>query len=113
MHVRRQRVLSPEQIAEAKRLREHFGYTKRKLADYFEVGQTTIWENVFSTRRRTRRIYFTTTRQKRLCEPCDTCEICMRTDFPNGRIPLSYKVGTSCILCYLRRIGLDFMDISE
>lgn len=40
--------LTPEQIEEAKRLREQ-GYSKRKLAVYFEVTPTLIWNNVYRT----------------------------------------------------------------
>ncbi len=45
------KILSPEEIAEAKALKEK-GMTKRQLARYFEVGSTTIWDNVFGTRKR-------------------------------------------------------------
>lgn len=40
------RVLSPEQLEEAKQLRLQ-GFTKRQLAKKYGVGQTTIWDNVF------------------------------------------------------------------
>lgn len=40
------RVLSEQQIQEAKILKLS-GYTKRKLAEHFNVAQTTIWDNVF------------------------------------------------------------------
>lgn len=40
------RILTEQQIQEAKALRLS-GYTKRRLAEKFGVGQTTIWDNVF------------------------------------------------------------------
>lgn len=40
------RKLSQEQITEAKQLHEQ-GYTKRQLAEMYEVSQTTIWDNIF------------------------------------------------------------------
>lgn len=41
------RVLTQEQILEAKKLREEMGYTKRRLAEHFEVGGTTIWNYLY------------------------------------------------------------------
>lgn len=41
------RVLTPEEIEEAKKLKEQEAYSKRKLARRFEVGETTIWENIY------------------------------------------------------------------
>jgi len=38
--------LTPQQIQEAKELRKE-GYTKVRLAIHFNVGATTIWENVY------------------------------------------------------------------
>jgi DNA repair photolyase len=40
------RVLTDEQIKEAQQLRLS-GFTKRRLAKYFDVSETTIWDNVF------------------------------------------------------------------
>lgn len=45
----RVRLLTPEEIAEAKLLKQR-GYSKRQLAHKFEVGEMTIWENVYSER---------------------------------------------------------------
>lgn len=50
----RSRVLSPEEIQEALLLKTQ-GYSKRALARKYNVGGTTIWENVFSTGKRERR----------------------------------------------------------
>ena len=49
------RVLTDEQIKEAKGLRKQFGYTKKQLAEYFSVSQTAIWENVYSNEKNRRR----------------------------------------------------------
>lgn len=54
------RVLTDEQIALAKKLRKE-GFTKNKLAEYFNVGSTTIWQNVYTTREewnKSRKVYF-------------------------------------------------------
>jgi len=45
------RILTQEEIAHAKALKEK-GMSKRQLARYFEVGSTTIWDNVFGQRKR-------------------------------------------------------------
>lgn len=52
----RARVLSKEQIEEAKELREKEKWSNRKIARHFGVAKSTIWDNVFAGRRRTRRI---------------------------------------------------------
>lgn len=51
------RVLTDEQILEAKTLREQLGYTKRQLAETFGVGSTTIWNNLYGRKRKTKKIY--------------------------------------------------------
>jgi hypothetical protein len=111
------RVLTPEQIEEAKRLKDQ-GYSKRKLAKIFEVGITTIYENCFATERRDRReylkVYFKNHPQKkRVCIPCPVCEICLTKDITGPSIPNGYQVGDVCIACYLRRRGLTFGDLME
>ncbi len=44
------KVLSPQEIIEAKRLRKQ-GYSRKQLADMFNVGQTTIWDNIYRINR--------------------------------------------------------------
>ncbi len=51
------RVLTPEQIEEAKRLRKELGYTKNKLAQEFDVSPTTIWYNIYGRKRKTKRVF--------------------------------------------------------
>lgn len=46
--VGRKKILSSDEIIEAHFLREQ-GWTKRQLALKYEVGETTIWENIFLT----------------------------------------------------------------
>lgn len=48
------KILSPFEIEEAKELRK-LGFTKRQLAERYEVGETTIWENIFNTKKRERK----------------------------------------------------------
>lgn len=110
-----QRLLTQEQIAEAKQLREKLGLTKRQLADLFNVGASTIWDNVFKGRLQIAEHRKMVRRQilaiKRNCVPCSVCQICLRKDFVDGRIPLSYQVDDKCIVCYLRQHGLEYMDL--
>ena len=51
------RRLTDEQIEEAKKLREELGYTKKELADMYDVAQTTIWYNIYGRKRKTRKVY--------------------------------------------------------
>ena len=51
------RILTDEQIEKARLLREQLGYTKRDLAQEFNVAETTIWYNIYGRKRKTRRIY--------------------------------------------------------
>lgn len=51
------RILSPSQIQEAKQLREKLGYTKKELADRYNVAPTTIWYGIYGRKRKTKRIY--------------------------------------------------------
>lgn len=45
------KLLTIDQIKEAHRLRQQ-NYSKRKLAEYFNVGATTIWDNIFANARK-------------------------------------------------------------
>ena len=51
------RLLTEEQVIEAKRLRNSLGYTKLELAKKFEVAPTTIWYNIYGRKRRTKKIF--------------------------------------------------------
>jgi hypothetical protein len=85
-------------------LRNKFGYTKRELAKHFEVGATTIWENIFRKYRPMRIVI------QRVCIPCEKCEICLTKEVNGSFIPLNYQVGKLCVVCYLRSIGLTFRE---
>ena len=50
----RPRVLSKQDIVKAKELKES-GVPNRKIAQIFEVGKTTIWDNVYRTSPLTKR----------------------------------------------------------
>lgn len=100
------KLLSQEQIDQARKLREA-GYTKKQLAIVFEVGETTIWENIYPKERtRNRASYFKKyilKRQRRnACLPCKNCEICLTDELENNLPPLNYRVGDQCISCYIR-----------
>ncbi len=47
----RKRILTSEQVEKAKELRAQ-GYKREQLAIIFNVGRTTIWENVYAKARR-------------------------------------------------------------
>ena len=115
------RVLTKEQVNEARRLKTQKGLSKRKIARYFEnqgveVGETTIWWNVFSKRKRPKQVNYYRLHglkrpKKEICIPCVKCEICITKEFEDQRIPLNYQVGDKCIDCYMRSIGLAYTDL--
>lgn len=110
------RLLTQQQIEEARQLRDKLGIGKRRLAELFNVSSTTIWENVYLTSRielvqRQKQKRLELIRIRRSCVPCSVCNICMRSDIIDNRIPLSYRVDDKCIVCYLREHGLEYMDL--
>ncbi len=109
MQPRRNKLLTQEQIIEGKALKEQ-GYSKRRLAEIFGIGQTTVWENIFADEPRVR-LYKKREYRKKVCIPCSTCEICMTTTIFNNQIPLNLQVGDKCIGCYIKLKGINFMDI--
>lgn len=106
---RRTKLLTDEQIVEGKALKEQ-GFSKRRLAEIFGIGQTTVWENIFATEQRVR-LYKKREYRKKVCVPCTKCEICMTTTIFNNQIPMNLQVGDTCISCYMKEKGINFMDI--
>lgn len=51
------RLLTDNQIAEARTLREQYGYTKKELAQQYQVAETTIWYTLYGRKRKTKKIY--------------------------------------------------------
>jgi orotate phosphoribosyltransferase-like protein len=51
------RILTDEQIEQAKDLRTNYGYTKRQLAEEYDVAETTIWYLIYGRKRKTNREY--------------------------------------------------------
>jgi predicted transcriptional regulator len=51
------RLLTEEQVREAKQLRNSLGYTKMELAKRYEVSPTTIWYNIYGRKRRTKKLF--------------------------------------------------------
>ena len=103
------KLLTPEQIQEGKELKDK-GYTKRRLAEIFGIGQTTVWENIFSTSKRVR-LYNKRVYRKKICVPCKQCEICMTNIIKDNFIPVNLQVGETCLSCYMKEKGINFMDI--
>lgn len=111
--MRGSRILTDEQIKEAKELRES-GYTKKRLAVLYEVSETTIWEHVFAKeiRKRDRRKYFKFFRKKeRICIPCSVCEICLTKEVENKIPPVNYQIGDKCLICYLKDRNIKYLDL--
>lgn len=106
------KLLSNEQIEEAKSLRETDSryWTKRRLSLKYEVGQTTIWENVFSNRKRVR-IYTYNNQPKIPKEFCTRCELVITRTIKGNFVPFNFKIGDKCISCYLEERGFTFLDI--
>lgn len=100
--------LTTEQIDRAKSLREG-GLTKRELATMFNVGQTTIWDNVF----RIRKIRLET----EITAKCNRCEIRLKDEFELignvKRIPHNYKLGDKCLDCVLEEKNLTWEDMNR
>jgi hypothetical protein len=115
------RVLTQEQIDEAKELRRRNSkyYTLNRLAQMYEVGKTTIGENINPRKRADRREYFKVyfrvriKPQKSVCNPCAVCTICMTRIFEDNQIPVNYQVGNTCISCYMESIGLRYINLLE
>lgn len=103
------KVLTPEQIEQAKHLRTALGYSKRRLAVYFSVGSTTIWKHVYSTRRHIRKKL--SRMPQTTCTRCSICEVCMHKELDSGTVPLNYQINDKCVLCYIRSCGLEYMDV--
>jgi len=50
------RLLNDNQIKEARTLREQYGYTKKELAEHYQVAQTTIWYTIYGRKKKTNRV---------------------------------------------------------
>lgn len=92
--------LTLQQIEHAKRLKE-LGKTKRELAIIFNVGATTIWDNVFR-----KRVNYPVYQPR-----CEVCEIVLTREIPGVFIPLNFKIGKTCIGCYLKEKGIKYVEI--
>lgn len=105
----RQRAMTLDQITEAKKLKEE-GYSKRRLADMFGVGGTTLWQHVFSNKERKKyiRIHIRTE-----AERCQKCDILMtrQIDIKRRFVPINYQVQHLCLECYLREKGVHYRDV--
>lgn len=106
-------ILTQQQIDYAKLLKSQ-GKSKRELAKIFNVGETTIWENVFATKERIR-IYINKERVE--CEKCVICEIKLKEAVEiidnSYKIPHNFKLGNKCIACVLREKGLEWKEMQN
>lgn len=117
----RRAVLTAEDIQFAKQLRKE-GKSNREIARHFEVGKTTIWENVFSTKKRERTYRSIFKKRGPDTRPCCVrCEIRMTRDVrvhhPSPvsiyQIPANFQMGDRCLGCYLLAKGLTHMDLVD
>lgn len=101
-------ILTKEQIDHARTLKEK-GYSKREIARLFNVGETTIWENVFATKKRIR-IYIK--KEREIKQQCALCEIRLKEEVEildnSYKIPHNFKLGDKCISCVLNERGLEW-----
>lgn len=103
------KILTEDQIKEAKILHRD-GYSKRKLAKYFNVSPTTIWENVFTEKKRIR--IYVWQPKLRSGQKCVKCEIYLTREvkYPHY-IPMNYQITDKCVGCYLEEKGLRYKDL--
>jgi hypothetical protein len=105
------RSLTQAQIEEARELRIKYHWTKRRLAQYFVVGETTMWDNVFRKGSRKKRRSQTWITKPKVCLPCSKCEICMTKEFYDTQIPVNYQIRDKCVDCYLKSQGLGYIAL--
>lgn len=95
-------ILTQQQINHAKKLKQQ-GKTKRELAVIFNVGATTIWENVFR-----QKVNYPAYQPR-----CENCEIVLTREIPGHFIPLNFKIGKLCVGCYLNQRGIKYIELIE
>jgi len=102
------KALTDEQLEIARSLKAE-GKTNREIAKLFEVGKTTIWENIYATKKRVRifKVYI----QKPPKEHCRVCEIAITRELKGNYIPMNFKIGQTCISCYLESRGQSYKDL--
>jgi len=121
-----QKILTEEQIQEAKALRasDPKKWTKTKLAQRYKVGETTIWENVYATEKRVKPYVKTRTCCYFCDKPinshlrCKTCDILLHDDIIAGEYHEEYcgadginytaRVENECVKCYSHRNNIEF-----
>lgn len=114
------RLLTDDQIAEGKQLREE-GWTKDRLALKYNVAPTTIWQNIYATDKR-HKLYTPVSLCCYFCDKplkkhprCESCSILLHDDIiegePNERLRCSCglahtaRVGNLCVNCTLKKMG--------
>ncbi len=111
-------MLTSEDIDRAKQLRRD-GMSNRKIALFFGVGKTTIWENVFAE---SRRIKINRPQAKKVPDlrpSCLACEIRLTRNIQTYhdnpvsmyQIPANFQMGSLCLGCYLKSKGLTHVDL--
>jgi len=93
----RRKILNEQEILEAHRLRNEERLSNRKIAEFFEVGKTTIWDNVYSTKPRLRK--------KVKYHKYTRCEHCGILNNPTVIIS-NDKIGGLCLGCAINILKL-------
>lgn len=120
------RILTDEQINEAKKLhaRDPKKWNKKTLAFKYGVGETTIYENVYATKKRVKDYVKTRTYCYFCNNPlekharCSECEILLHDDILKGEYTEDYcgadginytaRAGNLCVKCYCAKNGIEF-----
>jgi hypothetical protein len=99
--------MTNELVEEAKTLRSN-GYSMRNIAREIGIPRSTVWDNVFRTKKSIK-IHFTISN----LDKCNVCEIYMTPEIniKNRFIPMNYKINNTCLACYLREKGVQYADV--
>lgn len=91
----RKKILTDDEIKEAKRLKEKENLSNREIAKIFEVGKTTIWDNIYKTkfRKREQKAY-------KKYQRCEKCGILHNADIQ----VINENIGNICLGCVINRL---------
>jgi uncharacterized paraquat-inducible protein A len=103
----RRKVLSPDEIEQARQLKNVELLSNRKIALIFEVGKTTIWENVYATHRRIR------TQSPRVKYiRCNKCGILYNVKIQDTNVRIGCQC-TGCLIKTLKKKNYNSLQIAE
>lgn len=103
----RRKILSPDDIEEAKRLKNEEKMSNRRIADFFEVGKTTIWDNIYAVNVKPRK-----RKKYQRFDKCEKCGILYNIKVQE----INKKLGNLCLGCviqYFKEQDLTSKEISD